>query len=78
MEKKYTFERAMDRLEQIVNALERGDAPLEESMALFQEGAKLIGDCTRALDEAQQQVKLLTVGDGAPEERDFAPEETGE
>ena len=78
MEEKATFEQKMERLEQIVHALERGDAPLEESMALFQEGAKLIGDCTKALDEAQQQVKLLTVKNGTAEERDFDPAEAGE
>ena len=38
MAKKQTFEQNMTRLEEIVTALERGDAPLEESLALFQEG----------------------------------------
>ena len=48
----------MSRLEEIVTALEKGDAPLEESLALFQEGIKLIGSCSKALDQAQQQLKL--------------------
>ena len=41
MPKKQTFEQAMARLEEIVRLLEKGDAPLEESMSLFEEGAKL-------------------------------------
>ena len=39
-EKNMTFEQSMQRLEQIVRSLERGDAPLEESLKLFQEGKK--------------------------------------
>ena len=37
-----TFEENMQRLEQIVRIMERGDAPLEESLKLFQEGTKLV------------------------------------
>ena len=42
--------------------LERGDAPLEKAMALFEEGAKLLRECTKQLDEAEQKVALLTAG----------------
>ena len=75
MPKKFVFEQAMTRLEQIVAALERGDAPLEESLKLFQEGAGLIHGCTKALDEAQQQVKLLTVTDAGLQQSPFAVQE---
>ncbi len=75
MAKKQTFEQAMDRLEEIVSALEKGEAPLEESLALFQEGAKLISSCGKALDQAQQQVKLLVQGENGPEEASFAGQE---
>lgn len=75
MAKKFVFEQAMDRLEAIVRALEEGDAPLEQSLALFQEGAKLIEGCTKALDQAQQQVKLLSLGESGPREQPFLPEE---
>lgn len=69
MPKKFVFEPAMERLEAIVTALEQGDAPLEESLALFQEGSKLIQGCTKALDQARQQVELLTrEGDNGGEE----------
>ena len=70
--KKLNFEAAMARLEEIVGQLERGDAPLEQSMALFEEGAKLLRECTKQLDGAEQKVTLLTAGeDGAPQEQPF-------
>ena len=70
--KKLNFEAAMARLEEIVGLLGRGDAPLEQSMALFEEGAKLLRECTKQLDEAEQKVTLLTAGeDGAPQEQPF-------
>ena len=74
--KKLTFEQSMSRLEEIVDLLEKGDAPLEQAMALFEEGARLLRECTRQLDEAEQKVTLLTAGaDGAPEERPFGEED---
>lgn len=73
--KKLNFEDSMARLEEIVGLLERGDAPLEQAMALFEEGAKLLRECTRQLDEAEQKVTLLTAGeDGRPEEQPFQGE----
>jgi exodeoxyribonuclease VII small subunit len=59
--KKLQFEQAMARLEEIVNTLERGDAPLEESLSLFEEGAKLMKQCSDLLDKAEQKVTKLTV-----------------
>lgn len=62
-----SFETNMQRLEQIVRALERGDVPLEESLKLFQEGTALVRDCGKLLDDAQLQVqKVLTASDGSP------------
>ncbi|MDY3870674.1 MAG: exodeoxyribonuclease VII small subunit [Clostridiaceae bacterium] len=75
MAKKKTFEQSMSRLEEIVAALEKGDAPLEESLALFQEGTRLISACGKALDQAQQQLKLLVQGEDGPELEDFDGEE---
>ena len=70
--KKLDFEQAMARLEEIVGLLERGDAPLDEAMALFEEGAKLMRECTKRLDQAEQKVTLLTTGeDGQPREEPF-------
>ena len=71
-EKGLTFERAVERLDQIVKLLERGDAPLDESLALFEEGAKLIKSSTKMLDDAEKKVVLLQKGaDGKPEESTF-------
>ncbi len=60
-EKKLNFEQAMARLEEIVSGLERGEAPLEESLALFEEGAKLMKQCSDQLNKAEQKVTKLTV-----------------
>lgn len=74
-EKKISFEQAMDRLEEIVRQLERGDAPLEESLSLFEEGTKLVKLCSTRLDRAEQKVsKLLSGPDGAPQETPFFEE----
>lgn len=60
--KKLSFEDSMSRLEEIVSLLEKGDAPLDQAMSLFEEGAKLLRECTKQLDEAEQKVSLLTAG----------------
>lgn len=72
-ERNASFESNMQRLEQIVRTLERGDAPLEDSMKLFQEGTELVRSCGKLLDDAQLQVKkIMVAGDGSPVEGDFA------
>ena len=58
-EKKMTFEKALERLEEIVAKLESGEAPLDESLKLFEEGAKLTAQCSAMLDKAEQKVTLL-------------------
>ena len=70
-----TFELSMQRLEQIVRAMERGDVPLEESLKLFQEGTELVRSCGKLLDDAQLQVKkIMTAPDGSPVEEEFRDE----
>lgn len=67
--KKKTFEESMQRLEEIVSLLEKGEAPLKESMDLFEEGMRLAAECDKQLDQAEQAVVRLVKGaDGAPEE----------
>ena len=67
-----TFEENMQRLEQIVRAMERGDVALEESLKLFQEGTQLVQSCGKLLDEAELQVKkITTAADGSPVEEHF-------
>ena len=62
-----TFEQNIQRLEQIVRAMERGDVALEESLQLFQEGTALVRSCGKLLDDAQLQVqKVMTAADGSP------------
>lgn len=70
--KKVTFEQQLQRLEEIVASLEKGDVPLADSLALFEEGTKLITACTKQLDQAEQQVvKLMKGPGGAPVEQPF-------
>ena len=67
-----SFENNMQRLEQIVRAMERGDVALEESLKLFQEGTNLVRSCNELLENAQLQVKMImTASDGSPKEEDF-------
>ena len=74
--KKMSFEEQITRLEEIVAALEKGDAQLADSLALFEEGTKLAASCTAMLDEAEQKVVALMKGpDGAPMETPFTDEE---
>ena len=60
--KKQSFEEAMGRLEEIVGLLERGECGLDQSLKLFEEGAKLAGQCEELLDKAEQKVSLLLSG----------------
>ena len=73
-----TFEENIARLEEIVSALEKGDAKLADSLKLFEEGTALVGECGKLLDEAEQKVVKLSKGpDGAPVESDFTGEVEG-
>ena len=73
-----TFEESIARLEEIVGALEKGDAKLADSLKLFEEGTKLVTACGKMLDEAEQKVVKLSKGaDGAPVESDFTGEAEG-
>ena len=72
MENKLSFEQSMQRLEQIVRLLEKGDAPLEDSMKLFEEGIGLALSCKDQLEKAEAKVVQLTKGpDGEPVESEF-------
>jgi exodeoxyribonuclease VII small subunit len=54
------FEDALARLEQIVDTLEAGNLPLEDSLKAFEEGVGLARRCARYLDEAEKRIELLT------------------
>lgn len=57
--KKMTFENALNRLEELVQQLETGDIPLEESIKSFDEGKNLVKFCLQLLDKAEIKVKEL-------------------
>ena len=73
--KNLSFEQSMARLDEIVRHLEKGDMPLNDSLALFEEGTALIRSCEKQLDEAEQKVVQLRKGpDREPEELPFEDE----
>lgn len=55
------FETALARLSEIVRMLESGQAPLEESLALYEEGVGLVRLCNEKLDGAEKKIKALQV-----------------
>ena len=60
-----TFEGALARLEETVRLLETGNVPLDDSLALFEEGIALVRFCNNKLDSAEQKVvKLRALNDG--------------
>ena len=71
-----TFESQMARLEEIVRLLERGEAPLAESMKLFEEGTKLSAALGKLLDKVEQKVTVVQENlQGEVTERPFDAEE---
>lgn len=70
--KTMSFEEALKELEGIVDRLERGDAPLEESIEIYQRGAKLKAHCEGKLKSAQMKVeKIVLDGQGQAKTADF-------
>jgi exodeoxyribonuclease VII small subunit len=53
------FETALARLEELVQELEKGDLPLEQSLRLFEEGIKLSRICNKRLEYAERKVEIL-------------------
>jgi exodeoxyribonuclease VII small subunit len=63
-----SFEEALKALEEVVHKLESGDAPLDESIALYEKGQTLRGICQARLDAAQVRIEAIILGpDGAPQ-----------
>jgi len=72
------FEKSMEKLEAIVDELEKGNFTLEESIAKFEEGLKLGKSCRELLDKAEKKIKILTEGeDGTLKEKDAGDELDG-
>jgi len=59
-----TFEEAMAALEQVVGALEKGDVPLDASIALYERGAALKAHCAGKLKDAEEKVELIRTAEG--------------
>ncbi len=70
------FETAMRDLEAIVERLEQGEMPLEESLSAFERGVMLTRTCQTALKEAEQKVDILLKKSGEPVVEQFNPDET--
>ncbi len=63
-----SFEDAMAALEGVVNQLDSGDVPLDQSIALYERGAELKKRCEAKLREAEEKVAKITLGpDGVPQ-----------
>ena len=58
------FEDALARLETIVNELEKGDLPLNDSLKIFEEGIKLSKSCLKMLDDAERKVEIMVQDTG--------------
>jgi exodeoxyribonuclease VII small subunit len=66
------FEEALTRLEAVVNRLESGELPLDESLRLFEEGVHLTKVCTNRLEEAERRITILLKNErGEVAERPF-------
>jgi exodeoxyribonuclease VII small subunit len=64
-----SFEAALAELEQVVTRLERGDVPLEDSITLYERGAKLKSHCEARLQAAQMRVEAIRLAeDGTPKD----------
>ena len=61
------FEEALEELEAIVETMEDGEPSLEESLKLFERGMDLTRRCQKALDDAEQRIRILAdVDNGSP------------
>lgn len=75
-EKSKSFEKSLERLDEIVKNLEAGNVPLEKAMKLFQEGTELVKNCDEMLSKAELEVvKLMKGADGAPVETEYVRDE---
>ena len=68
------FEECLQRVEAIVNELEKGDVPLERALALFEEGIQLSNACRKELEEAEGKVEILLKQNGKIQAEPFETE----
>jgi exodeoxyribonuclease VII small subunit len=72
------FEECLQRLEQILEELEKGDIPLERSLQLFEEGMKLSTSCRKELEEAEGRVEILLKQNGKVQAEPYEPAQAAE
>lgn len=72
--KNLNFEESLAELEQLVERMEQGSLPLEESLKLFERGIQLTRFCQKALKEAEQKVQILLEENGEPTLKPFTDE----
>ncbi len=76
--KKASFEQSLDRLERIVDKLEGGEASLDESLALYEEGVKTLSACHAVLEDAEKKIEtLVTDSRGLFKAKPFTVENDG-
>ena len=76
MSEEIKFEKALERLEKIVEELESGDLPLEEALKRYEEGVKLSRTCSEKFSQVQKKIQVLTKTlDGSFKREDFEFEE---
>jgi exodeoxyribonuclease VII small subunit len=68
------FENCLQRLEQIVDELEKGNVPLEQALKLFEEGLELSTSCRKELEDAEGKVEILLKQNGKLQPEAYEPE----
>ncbi len=74
VKKAVRFEDSLAELEQLVERMEQGNLPLEESLKLFERGVQLTRSCQKALKEAEQKVQILLEENGESTLQPFTDE----
>ena len=79
MTEEIKFEKALERLEKIVEDLEAGNIGLDEALKRYEEGIKLVRGCQKTLTTAEKKIEVLTKGlDGSFEKEPFNDEDSSE
>ena len=73
---KFQFEKAMEDLEKIVEAMESGELTLDQALKKYEEGVQLVRACQTKLTEAEKKIEILTKTlDGSLKKESFDPED---
>ncbi len=73
--KDFNFEASLTELNKLVETMEKGEIPLEESLQQFEHGIKLVRECQQALSKAEQKVQKLIAKNGDIKLEPYEPEE---